>query len=252
MNLFRLFAYPVEPPRTAPDGDFLDLVGSRIDWTPDGTTCARLTSFEQLVDRWDGEYRRGDWNFLRGGSERARYAALAKCIVGRDSSSPKLVLDLGCGAGVLREHLREESLERYTGVDVSSEAIASARLGRHRRSTFIAASIDEWHPDRQYNAIVFNEVLYYLPEPLATMHRYAGWLSTGGSLYVSMWHPAALLSVRGPTRAKVVRARLAHGRIWSDINGTYDVVTDLTVQSNRLQRWRIEELCARRARRQEA
>ena len=195
-----------------------------------------------MVDRWDIEYTRGDWDYLRGFGEEVRYAALAGCITGRDRDSPKLVLDLGCGTAILREHLPQESLERYTGVDLSNEAVASARLRGHERSTFIAASIDEWQPDRYYDTIVFNEVLYYLPQPLATMSRYAAWVSEGGSIFVSMWYPAAFLSVRRPTRAKVIRARLEYMRIWNEINRRYEVVADLTVKRNRLQRWRIEEL----------
>jgi SAM-dependent methyltransferase len=193
-------------------------------------------------NRWDREYRRGDWSYLRDASESPRYAALAGCIVMRLATGGASVLDLGCGPGILREHLPDRAIARYTGIDLSKEAVASARSPRRRRSALMVASIDEWQPDQQYDAIVFNEVLYYLPQPLDSMRRYERWLTPDGSLYVSMWYPSALLRLVGPRRGKVAHARRQYGRIWDEIDSRYDVATDLTAHHSSLQRWRIKEL----------
>jgi 2-polyprenyl-3-methyl-5-hydroxy-6-metoxy-1,4-benzoquinol methylase len=191
---------------------------------------------------WDREYRRGDWDYLSRASERPRYAVLAERIDARFLSGGGDVLDLGCGSGILRERLADPSVASYTGVDVSGEAVALAERRAYPRSNFIAASIDQWEPNRPYDAIVFNEVLYYLPQPLESMRRFERWLASDGSLYVSMWHPSTLLRLIGPRRTKVGMARRLHGLIWTEIDRAYDVVADLTTQSNRLQRWRIQEL----------
>lgn len=51
MNLFRLFAYPVEPQRTAPPEAFVDPVGSRIDWTAEleGALAAALAAARRMT-----------------------------------------------------------------------------------------------------------------------------------------------------------------------------------------------------------
>jgi SAM-dependent methyltransferase len=201
-----------------------------------------LSTAESNSNRWDREYRRGDWSYLRDASESPRYAALAGCIVMRLATGTASVLDLGCGPGILREHLPDRAIARYTGIDLSKEAVASARSPRRRGSAFMVASIDEWQPDQQYDAIVFNEVLYYLPQPLDSMRRYEHWLKPDGSLYVSMWHPSAFLRLFGPRRGKVAHARRQYGRIWDKIDSRYDVATDLTAHHSSLQRWRIKEL----------
>jgi 2-polyprenyl-3-methyl-5-hydroxy-6-metoxy-1,4-benzoquinol methylase len=85
-----------------------------------------------------------------------------------------------------------------TGVDWSNEAVELARQGDYERAVFIPASIDEGVPDGRYDAIVFNEVLYYLPQPLVTVERYARFLTDGGSMFVSMWDPATFIFARSP------------------------------------------------------
>src|SRR6185437_5232765 len=65
----------------------------------------------------DDEYARGRWDYLGQLPEMARYAVISGyCTYGDDVSS---VLDLGCGAGLLRRWLRPLGLVRYVGVDVS-------------------------------------------------------------------------------------------------------------------------------------
>lgn len=51
MRLFRLYAYPVEPQRTVAAEDFVDPVGSRIDWTAEleGALAAALAAARQMT-----------------------------------------------------------------------------------------------------------------------------------------------------------------------------------------------------------
>jgi 2-polyprenyl-3-methyl-5-hydroxy-6-metoxy-1,4-benzoquinol methylase len=191
---------------------------------------------------WDGSYRKGEWDYLRRFDEEVRYAVLAGCIAGHDSEPPAAVLDLGCGVGLLREHLPSGSIDLYTGLDWSREAVEQAQLNGHERSVFVAASIDEWEPDGRYDAIVFSEVLYYLPQPVATVARYARSLRNGGSIFLSMWHPAIFISARHPTSAKIIRARLGYSSIWRALNRQYEIVADIVVKRDRLQRWRVRQL----------
>jgi 2-polyprenyl-3-methyl-5-hydroxy-6-metoxy-1,4-benzoquinol methylase len=151
------------------------------------------------------------------------------------------ILDLGCGEGILRERLGSSSIERYTGVDWSNEAVELARQRDNERAEFIPASIDEWIPDGRYDAIVFNEVLYYLPQPLVTVARYARSLTDSGSMFVSMWNPAVLVSARSPVSMRRLRVRLEYSLLWKRLDRQYDVLADVVAKRDRLRTWRIQE-----------
>jgi 2-polyprenyl-3-methyl-5-hydroxy-6-metoxy-1,4-benzoquinol methylase len=192
---------------------------------------------------WDDEYRVGAWDVLRTELERPRYRALATRVSGANTGAPRRILDLGCGTGVLRSHLETGSVESYTGVDWSAEAVKEAHRGGHARSSFHVASIVDWEPDDRYDAIVFNEVLYYLPEPVAVAERYSAYLSDAGSLLVSMWCPSTVQD-RRPAKPSILRARLGLWRIWRALGRRFDVVHDTVAQTSALRRWRIQELRA--------
>lgn len=51
MRLFRLYAYPVEPQRTVAPDEFVDPIGSRIDWTPEleGALSAALAAARRMT-----------------------------------------------------------------------------------------------------------------------------------------------------------------------------------------------------------
>ena len=191
---------------------------------------------------WDREYREGKWDALRDADEEVRYAILAGCIVGREYKAPAAVLDLGCGPGVLRDHLSPESIHRYVGVDLSVEAVEQARSRGHERSVYVAAPVETWASDGDYDAIVFNEVLYYLPHPIATVERYVPALASSGSIFVSMWYPSISFSVHRPVQATNVRGRMRHSGIWRALSRRFEVATDIVVKRNGRRQWRIQRL----------
>ena len=53
---------------------------------------------------------------------------------------------------------------RYTGIDVSNVIIERCRRGFSElpRTEFLARGIEDFSEDRDYDAVVFNEILYYL------------------------------------------------------------------------------------------
>jgi trans-aconitate 2-methyltransferase len=79
------------------------------------------------------------------------------------------------------------------GIDSHADAIARASAS-HRQpglsdhpTSFHHADADTFQPDQPPDAVVFNEVLYYLPRPLKTVERYARLLAPGGVLIVSLY-----------------------------------------------------------------
>lgn len=104
------------------------------------------------------------------------------------------VLDLGCGGATLALCLGPE-FQVYWGVDISDVAICKAKenLATARRNAVTnfnldVARVEDFHPPRRFDVIMFNEVLYYLSlkEAEAAITRFSGFLSSGGLILVSL------------------------------------------------------------------
>lgn len=195
---------------------------------------SRRTTALSESEAWDSTYGAGRWDYLADREEGARYRVLAG-YVGR---SPAHVLDLGCGVGLLRAHLPETTVLSYTGVDISARAIEQARAQGARRSEFVVASIEEWEPERLYDVIVFNEVLYYLSNPVATVRRYRQFLMPYGTVVVSMYRPRRL-------RQPLEWSRIAV--IWAGLRRDWLVLADVVVGSRETSSWRLRVLRLGRA-----
>ena len=132
---------------------------------------------------WDREYREGKWRFLRGIENIAGLAAiLGYC----EFLDPKSILDVGCGEGLLAGKLRLLPYEDYLGLDVSGEAIAQAGRLADGRTGFTVAQAGSFDPGRRFDVIVFNQSLYYLPDPAAILTRYRQFLARDGRFIISM------------------------------------------------------------------
>ncbi|MGE5233632.1 MAG: class I SAM-dependent methyltransferase [Acidobacteriota bacterium] len=157
-------------------------------------------------ERWDEEYRRGDWEFMRHLDEMARYSVIASLVARLRPGGA--VLDVGCGEGILEEHLRPLGYGRYVGIDLSEAAVAraSARAGRElagRRARFVAANAERYEPETGFDAVVFNESAYYFEDPVGTVLRYRSAIAPGGVLVVSMFESRRAAAIRRALRSKL-------------------------------------------------
>jgi 2-polyprenyl-6-hydroxyphenyl methylase/3-demethylubiquinone-9 3-methyltransferase len=170
------------------------------------------------MKRLDDEYERGRWDYLKSLDEMSRYAVIVGyCRYGGDVSS---VLDLGCGSGVLCGWLRPLGTIDYVGVDLSNVAIDAARQEWTDGSTdFTAMDIATYVPDRKFDVIIFNEVLYYFEQPGDILARFAGFLEENGHFVISLWDaPESRLTWRrscGSVRVvDAVQTRHSSGLSW--------------------------------------
>lgn len=178
----------------------------------------------QPAASWDEQYSGGRWAFLASAGERARFAVIVGLL--SEGVNPA-VLDVGCGDGVLYQRFRASGCSRYVGVDLSAVAVANAAAAAGPEATFVAANAATYQPEGPFDRIVFNEVLYYLHEPLATVRRYAETLTPGGRLIVSTWG--------GSPRGLAILRQL---------RGVFDQVDEVVVQQ-RTQRWTITSFTPR-------
>ena len=137
------------------------------------------------IPRWQKEYASGRWEYMWGLDELVRYSNIMAYV--RYLKPRGSILDLGSGEGILQERLGAESYSRYIGVDISQSAIKKAQVRQDGKTTFICADLVTFVPDCSFDVIVFNEILYYLDDPLSIMKYYARFLEPNGIFIVSMY-----------------------------------------------------------------
>jgi len=151
----------------------------------------RRRDWEQhSVDEWNRQYTSSAWRYLSGLEQTPRYAVIEAW---RRRLKPSgSVLDLGCGEGVLFEHIAADEGVDYTGVDLAQAAIDAAahKIRDAACERFVCADLATFEPPAgsAFDVIVFNEVLYYLADPVAIVRRYRGVLAAGGLVIVSVFH----------------------------------------------------------------
>src|SRR3954451_12507474 len=154
--------------------------------------AARVRAFEAATGRgdaplrkeaWEEQYRQGGWEFMRRLDEVARYSVIAGYL--HHLKPGGSVLDVGSGEGLLADHLRPLGYSRFLGVDLSEAAIAQAAGRRDATTDFAAADAESYTPPGRWDAIVFNECVYYFNDPVGSVRRYEAFLEEGGVFVVS-------------------------------------------------------------------
>ncbi len=132
----------------------------------------------------DKYYRSGKWDSLD--SEHGR--EIVKIV--EKYARKGRILDMGCGTGILASRLADGSFEYYRGVDASSEAITLATKRAGRRVAFEICDIQNYGFEDDFDCIVFEESLYYVPFfRRRLLKRYARRLRPGGVFVVTVAHP---------------------------------------------------------------
>lgn len=142
------------------------------------------------ADEWNDQHASATWKYLVGLEQAPRYAVIEGW---RHRLKPSgKVLDLGCGEGVLLQQTPTSVRVDYTGVDLSQVAITEAakRIRDASIERFVCADIESFNPPAgsPFDVVVFNEVLYYVADPAATVNRYRNTLAPEGIIIVSVFH----------------------------------------------------------------
>jgi trans-aconitate 2-methyltransferase len=122
--------------------------------------------------------------YLRFGDERSRPFFELTARIG--AQAPAAVADLGCGPGTLTAELaRRWPGAEVRGIDNSAEMIEAARSlpdATGQRLSFALGDLRDFTPDGGVDVIVSNAVLQWVPDHLAVVSRWAGFLRPGGWL----------------------------------------------------------------------
>jgi SAM-dependent methyltransferase len=89
------------------------------------------------------------------------------------------LLDVGCGGAWLGEHF-----ERYTGVDVSAEAVEAARA-RGRDALQVEPGGPLPFEDESFDGVVMKDVLEHVSDPVALVEEVRRVLRRGGRVFAS-------------------------------------------------------------------
>ena len=185
--------------------------------------AAGIRGFEQRTGRgdaplaraaWEEQYRAGAWDHLHGRDEAERYRVLVEVL--QALAPGGAVLDVGCGDGVLRDRLGPAGYSHFVGVDLAAAAIERAAAVADERAEFIAADAESFTPatGERFDAIVFNECLYYFTRPVETVERYRQFLAPAGVFVISMFHSRRAAAIARELRARFPvqrQARITHG-----------------------------------------
>ena len=136
-----------------------------------------------LLEDCQRRFTTGQWDYLEGLSEAHRFSIIAG-ISDMIMPGPKRVLDVGCGEGTL---LKRMNCSQYIGLDLSQIAIDRARGIKHDAASFHLTTAEDYQPQGQFDVIVFNESLYYMPKPIEIFERYRKSLAPNGIIIVCMF-----------------------------------------------------------------
>lgn len=162
-----------------------------------------------LVADSEKRYATGRWNYLGDVSEMHRYSVIIGC-ASFFRPGPVDVLDVGCGSGVLQQRM---ACARYLGVDMNASAIAQAQARNSATVQFLCAPVESYAVPGRFDVIVFNESLYYMPDPLAILQRHLQHLQPDGVVIICMfqtylarkiWQAIARLDVEERTMVELV------------------------------------------------
>jgi 2-polyprenyl-3-methyl-5-hydroxy-6-metoxy-1,4-benzoquinol methylase len=136
---------------------------------------------------WDEEFGSGQWNYLESTSDDPIYPILEKY------ARSGAILDMGCGSGNTANELDYAKFGSYTGTDLSDVAIRKAlertrKNGREAKTEFKCAPIEDFHPEKAYDVILFRESIFYIPvrKIKAVLDRYTSHLKAEGVFIVRM------------------------------------------------------------------
>jgi len=128
------------------------------------------------------------------------------------------VLDIGCGEGSLADFLSTDQQAGYVGVDLSREAILSAKRKRPTMK-FVHSAAHKFHPKghKTFKVISFADMLYYVDHK-SVLEQYSGYLAPEGIVIISMFFQE--------------KGKLLYQNIWNDARAMFDKIDEMELSGS--------------------
>lgn len=136
-------------------------------------------------NEWEAQYSGGQWAYMRDLDELTRYSITEGYF--KHIKWGGSLLDVGCGEGIFQQLLTPGCYSKYVGIDLSEVAIKRASANEDERTFFICANALTYIPDEKYDAIIFNETLYYFDDPLKVVEKYSKFLGDDGIIITILY-----------------------------------------------------------------
>jgi 2-polyprenyl-3-methyl-5-hydroxy-6-metoxy-1,4-benzoquinol methylase len=166
---------------------------------------------------WETQYENGEWRFLTNIEELGHYSIIQGYLLYYEKTES--ILDVGCGEGVLQQRLNKVGYGRYVGIDLSEQAISIARMNENVTTRFMQVRAENFKTEEKYDAIIFNEILYYFDDPISLLQHYEQYLSKDGIIIISM----------------CVHRRST--RIWEKLSSKYSFLDDTKIYNRTGNKW---------------
>lgn len=138
--------------------------------------------FEKL---WDYQYKNGLWDVLKSPKEYERFEVVRKFI--HQYSKKGNLLELGCGIGLLQANLDRSSYKKYVGIDISNEAIKTAKRLEDQSALYLKEDMEKYEPLENFDVIIFSETIYYSKFPIALIQKYFNYITSEGKIIISIF-----------------------------------------------------------------
>ncbi|MDX2129515.1 MAG: methyltransferase domain-containing protein [Chloroherpetonaceae bacterium] len=175
-------------------------------------------------EKWQEQYAKGEWAWLRNIDELAHHSILAGYFLYLKHGGS--LLDMGCGEGLLQERLNPNDYSEYLGIDFS-EPIKIASLKNTEKTRFEIGDMNTFSTSKLFDAIAFNESIYYLEKVGEAFQRYENFLKPDGVFLVSIFEKGN------------------HQPIWNELQAKYEVLDSVTVTNSVGTGWTCKVLARR-------
>jgi len=137
--------------------------------------------------QWEDEWAAGNWDYMAQNTHEVVRTAMISGFFFQKYAKKGLILDIGCGEGVVSDYLMKNQRSKYTGIDVSKTAITKAKSKRPDLN-FQVTRVEDFNTNGQlkYDMIVFSEMLYFT-DHVEVVKRFSGYLNPNGVIAISLW-----------------------------------------------------------------
>jgi len=161
---------------------------------------------------------------------------LAHLTVGLIKRKAQYIADMGCGNGKITEWISQKTKAYCLGIDISAEAINSARerTGHNERLSFATGNLNNFSFGDTFDSLLFLDTLYYVDNLAETLRNSLIYLEPNGHIYAyfSQW----IMDEAYAENLKPDNTHLA--KVLNEMNLKYEWV-DLTVSG--LAHWKRKE-----------